>query len=206
MTVYHLLPSSVTKTKTDKRIFWPVYITITGGLRSAQSFCKLLRLIGICGKMSGQSDDSKCSTWQWPFSMENFMENETKKIRRQQGFGKYLQYSVIFVYIRVPYRTNQGQWGLPRSHQERPKRPKTAKWRQQSWKTFLLWTSPMPVYFMELIKDTEDFKEAIRNINSYKGPTWQKGSFKGEGCLDDPFFYGNVINLKCFGLLKCQDT
>ena len=179
--MYHLLPYSVTKTKTDKRIFWPVYITITGGLRLAQYFCKLLRLIGICGKMSGQSDDSKCSTWQWPFSMGNFMENETKQIRRQQGFGKYLQYSVIFVYIRVPYRTNQGQWGLPRSHQERPKRPKTAKLRQQSWKTFLLWTSPMPVYFMELIKDTEDFKEAIRNINSYKGPTWQKGSFQGRG-------------------------
>ena len=47
----------VSEDKTDKRIFRPFYITIFGGLRWAQSFCKLLRLIGICGKMSGQSDD-----------------------------------------------------------------------------------------------------------------------------------------------------
>ena len=31
-------------------------------------------------------------------------------------------------HVRVPYRTNQRQWGHPRTHQERPKVTKTARW------------------------------------------------------------------------------
>ena len=56
---------------------------------------------------------------------------------------------------------------------------------------------------MEPIRDSEDFKEAVRNVKNC-----EKGNnlvFQGDGSLD-ALFQGNVINLGCSWLLACHRT
>ena len=46
----------------------------------------------------------------------------------------------------------------------------------------------MSGYLMEPIKDKEDFKEAVRNVNNFqKGQNGKIGVFKGDGSLDAHF-------------------
>ena len=56
----------------------------------------------------------------------------------------------------------------------------------------------MSGYLMESIRDNEDFKEAIRNVNyNQKVPKWQKGSFQGRRPIrDNEEFKEAVINVK----------
>ena len=48
-------------------------------------------------------------------------------------------------------------------------------WERLMW----FWTSLMSEYLMEPIRDNEDFKGAVRNVNNFqKGPKWQNRSFQ----------------------------
>ena len=117
--------------------------------------------------------------------------------------------------VRLPYGTNQRPWGLPRSDQERPKGPKTVKsvifkgdgsldalftrlWERLMW----LWTSHMSGYFMEPIKDNEDLKGAVRNVNNGQ----KRLKLQKETTVLTCFFKVNRRNWRFSGLLTCQGT
>ena len=62
----------------------------------------------------------------------------------------------------------------------------------------MFWNSDMSGYLMELIRDNEDFKEAIRDVDyDQKRPNGKKGVFKGDGSFT-LFFKGNVRNFRVF--------
>ena len=83
--------------------------------------------------------------------------------------------------------------------------------RQQSSCTFgkmlretkLFWTSHMSRYFMESIRDNEDFKGAVGKIKKcQKGLNSKKKKyFAKETAVFMNFFQGERINLGCFGHL-----
>jgi hypothetical protein len=87
-------------------------------------------------------------------------------------------------HVKVPYRTNQIQRGLPRNRQDHPKRPKNAKWvifkRDGSldtpfsrlWQRFnVFWIPHMSGFLLDLMKpvrDNQDYKGAVRNVKKYQ--------------------------------------
>ena len=84
--------------------------------------------------------------------------------------------------VKVPFKTNQIQGGLPRNRQIHPKRPKNAKWAifkrdgsldallSRFWERFnVFWIPHMSGYLMDLMKpirDNKDLKEALRNVKN----------------------------------------
>ena len=56
----------------------------------------------------------------------------------------------------------------------------------------------MSGYHKKIIRDDEDFKEDVRNINNgLKGQKITKGEFSKEITVLARFFQGNVRNLRC---------
>ena len=144
-------------------------------------------------KIPGQSDIWKCLTWHRRFLMGIWWDM-IQKLRRQSWcilfkVGVKTGSFLASLHVRVTYRTNQGQWGLPRSLQERPKGPTTAKrvifkgdgsldslFSRLCERLKLFWTFHMSGYLMEPFRDIEDIKGAVRNVkNSQKGPKWHWG-------------------------------
>ena len=105
-------------------------------------------------------------------------------------------------HVKVPYRTNQIQRGVPRNRQDHPKRPQNTKWvifkRDGSldtpfsrlWQRLKLFqASHMHRQLMEQIRDSENFKETIIIVKSRqkKAQQLKRVIFKGDGSLDALF-------------------
>ena len=123
-------------------------------------------------------------------------------------------------HVKVPYKTNQIQRGLPRNHQDHPKQPKNAKWwfsketavlthlfhgygRASMVSGFLtcqgtLWT------WWNQSKTKKISKELSGIQNNQKRATKVKRViFKRDGSLDT-FFIGFGRDTMCSAFLTCQ--
>ena len=111
----------------------PVYQTVFGGFRSANSVSEFLRLIGIRGK--NVRSIRQLEVLNLTLTLCNGdINGKWDTIKRWQSWWFFFQVVVktcrilASSHVSVPCRTNQRKFGLQRSRQERPKRPKTAKW------------------------------------------------------------------------------
>ena len=128
--------------------------------------------------------------------------------RRQQSwfiFFKVMGETQVFLdfsHARVPYGTNQRQWRLPRTRQERRKGPKNSRIgefqrRRQSWCIFLqVFGRDSSCYWLltcqgtlwnhlETLKTSKELSGT--SITATKSQNGKQGVFKGDGNLDALF-------------------